>query len=121
MPCYVEKVLRCFKHEPGKNNGDQPYEHVQPNYGAEIQYAIEEDLSEPLGKEVGTWVQRVVGIFLHDRRAVDGTMICLHSAIAMDQANLTQDTLKKVRKCLDYVVTHLYAILAYHTSNMILT
>ena len=50
MPGYVEKALAWLKHEKPRKNQDQPHKHVIPVYGATVQYAKEEDTSQPLDK-----------------------------------------------------------------------
>ena len=47
-------------------------------------------------------------------------MLVALSAIAVDQAKPTQLTLKKTLYFLDYVTSHLDAILTYNKSNMVL-
>lgn len=113
MPGYVKKARQRFNHIPIKKNEDQPYQHAIPNYGAKAQYAEKEDSSELLDQEGKTYVQQVVGTFLFYARAVDSTMLTPLSAIAMDQASPTQNTLTKVRKFLDYAATHPDVILTY--------
>ena len=68
MPGYVEKALWHFRHGSGKKDEDQLYEHVKPNYRAKVQYATEENLPEPLGKEEKTWIQQIVYTFLSYER-----------------------------------------------------
>jgi hypothetical protein len=85
-----------------------------------IQYTKEVLESPKLNKEDKRYVQQVIGVFLFYGRAVDGTMLCPLNAIAMDQENPTQETLKKVRKFMDYAATHPDAIITYRKSDMIL-
>ena len=73
-----------------------------------------------MNKEGKTSVPQVIGVFLSYRQAVDGTIVCSLSAIAMDKGNPTQETMKKVRKFMDYPATHPDAIMTYRKSNMIL-
>jgi len=53
-------------------------------------------------------------------RAVDGTMLTPLSALASEQANLTELTMKKCLQFLDYATTQDDAILTYKASDMIL-
>ena len=48
MPGYCNEGLQRFRHECQKWT-DQPYKHVLPTYGANIQYAKEADTSGKLG------------------------------------------------------------------------
>ena len=120
MPGYVRKALVRFQHPVPKKPEHQPYESAKPAYGAKVQYAKEVLDSPKLNKEDKKFVQQVIGVFLFYGRAVDGTILCPLSAIAMDQENPTQETLKKVKKFLDYAATHPDAIITYRKSDMIL-
>jgi len=120
MPGYVRKALVRFQHPVPEKPEHQPYESAKPAYGAKVQYAKEVLDSPKLNKEDKKYVQQVIGVFLFYGRAVDGTMLCPLSAIAMDQANPTQETLKKVKKFLNYAATHPDAIITYRKSDMIL-
>ena len=53
-------------------------------------------------------------------RAVDLTMLVALSAIASDQANPTEETMKKTLKFLDYVALHPDAVLTFSASSMTL-
>ena len=53
-------------------------------------------------------------------RAVDSTMLVALSAIAAQQAQRTEQIMKKTLKFLDYVATHPKAILSFNPGNMIL-
>ena len=69
-----------------------------------------------LNKVEKTFVQEVVVVFLFYGRSVDGTMLCLLCAIAMDQAHPTQETTKK-RKFMDYAAIHPDAIVTYRKKS----
>ena len=56
MPGYVSEALVRFKHFYTKKGKDQPYAHVVPNYGAEVQYAADEDISRLATKEEKTFI-----------------------------------------------------------------
>ena len=72
-------------------------------YGAKIQYAKDEDTSPKLPPEDKLFIQQVTGIFLYYVCAVDWIMLVALVAIASDQANLTEETMKKTLTFLDYV------------------
>jgi hypothetical protein len=97
MPGYLQKALTRFKHKtPGKiQNSPHPY--VIPQYGAKTQYAKEEDLSPPLLKEETNYVQAIAVTLLYYARAVDTAILMALSLIATEQANPTQEMLKKVK------------------------
>jgi len=90
MPGFVEKALARFKHDKPTKSQDQPHRHDIPTYGAKVQYAKQENASQPLDKKGKLFVQQVVGTFLFCSRAVNGTMLTLLSAIASSQANPTE-------------------------------
>lgn len=74
----------------------------------------------PLSKEDTTYIQAVAGTLLYHPRAVDPTILPALSAIATEQAKLTQETMKNVKQLLDYCSTQDEAIITYNASNMIL-
>jgi hypothetical protein len=60
------------------------------------------------------------GTFLYYVRCIDSTMLAVLGSIATQQANPTENMMKKVQQFLDYASTHLDAIVMYHTSDMVL-
>ena len=119
MPGYCSEALQRFRHEAGKIQ-DQPHQHSIPTYGATTQYANLPDQSPKLNDQDKTFIQQVTGTFLYYARAVDSTMLVALSAIAAQQANPTEETMKKTLKFLDYVATHPDAILTFQASKMVL-
>jgi len=73
-----------------------------------------------LSKEDKTFIQEVVGVFLYYARAVYYMMLAALGSLASQQANPTENTMKKVKQFLDYTATHQDATIAYSSSNMIL-
>ena len=51
MPGYVSEALSHFKHFWSGKTEDQPYAHVLVNYGAEVQYAPDDDTSRLATKD----------------------------------------------------------------------
>ena len=119
IPGYVKRALTRFKHELTTIQ-NQPYPHVPPNYGAKVQYAKTSDDSPPLSKEDKKYIMQVTGTFLFYARAVDGTMLTALSALASEQANPTEVTMKKCKQFLDYAATQEDAVLTYRASDMVL-
>jgi hypothetical protein len=117
---YVPEALTRFQHAAPKKPQHQPYPHVTPTYGAKVQYTDDDDTSPLLDKTEKTFVQEVIGTFLYYARCVDSTMLTALGSLATQQANLTVNTMIKVRQFLDYAATHLDAIVTYHTSDMVL-
>ena len=116
----MEKALARFKHKKPRKIQDQSHKHAIPVYGATVQYAKEEDMSQPLDKNGKKYAQQVIGTFLYYGRAVDGTMLPALSAIASSQAAPTQATMKKIELFLDYAASHPDVIVTYRASKMIL-
>ena len=54
-------------------------------------------------------------------KSVDPTILTAPGSISSQQENPTEKTMKKVKQVLDYAVTHPYAIITYHTSDMVLS
>ena len=119
MPGYSNEALQRFRHDSAKRN-DQPHEHSVPAYGARVQYAKKLDESPVIGPADKLFIQQVTGTFLYYARAVDSTMLVALSTIASQQANPTEETMRKTLQFLDYVATHPDAILTYSASNMVL-
>ena len=51
-------------------------------------------------------------------RAIDSTMLTALSAIASEQANPTENTMKKVKQFLDYAASQEDAVVTYKASDM---
>ena len=120
MPGYCDKACQRFQHARPTKPQHQPYPHVEPTYGAKQQFAQDDDQSPTLSKEDKTFIQEVVGVFLYYARAVDCTMLAALGSLASQQANPTENTMKKVKQFLDYAATHQDATITYRSSNMIL-
>ena len=65
-------------------------------------------------------VQQVVGSFLYYARAVDLTILSSLSKIASQQANPTENTMKKVNHFLDYMASNPDALVRFYASDMVL-
>ncbi len=93
---YVPKALVHFQHQAPNKPQHQPYPHVKPNYGAKAQYTEDTDMSTLLPKEDKKFIQEVIGTFLYYAQCVDSTMLTAFGSIATQQANPTENTMKKV-------------------------
>ena len=68
---------------------------------------------------LGEIVKEVTGTFQYYAIAVDSTILVALSTIVSEQANPTNKTMNKLKKFLNYVASHQYAIVTYHASDMI--
>jgi hypothetical protein len=87
-------------------------------YGAKEQHANPIDDSPPLNKAGKKFIQEVTGVFLFLVRAVNLTMLTPLSALALEQATLTKQTMEKCLQFLDYAALQEEAIITYRASNM---
>jgi hypothetical protein len=114
---YVPEALARFQHRAPSKPQHQPCPHVKPNYRAKVQYTEDTDTSALLPQKDKKFIQKVIGTFLYYAQCVDSTMLVALGSIATQQANPTENTMKKVRQFLDYASTHPDAIVTYHTSD----
>jgi hypothetical protein len=119
MAPYLQKALRQFDNITPTQRQDSPYPHIEPKYGAKVQFA-EYDTSEPVGADGQKHVQQVTGKFNWYARAVDGTMLTPISALTAQQSKPTQATMKRVQHFLDYAATQEPAVTTYRASDMVL-
>ena len=122
MPGYINRLLQRIKHEPSTSPQHSPHEHLPFIMGGKgtRQYAQSEDGSPKLDARQTKYVQSVVGALLYYARAIDASILPALSSISTQQANPTEQVLKKVKRLLDYVSTYPDAKLRYYASNMIL-
>jgi hypothetical protein len=67
-----------------------------PVYGATIQHAIEDDITEPITATTRKYLQQVIGTLLYYARAVDNTMQVAISTLSSVQATGTEATMDAV-------------------------
>ena len=99
---------------------NQPYPHTPPEYGTKLQYAKGADYSPLSSKADKQFMQQVTGVFLFYARAVNSTMLTALIAIASEQAEPTENTMKNCNQFLDYAASQEEAILTYTKSDMVL-
>jgi hypothetical protein len=90
-----EKPLKRFQHEAPTKPQNQPHPHIPPKYSAKVQYAEPEDMTPKLNKEEKKFIQEVTGTFLFYARAIDSTMLTALSALASEQADPPEATMRK--------------------------
>jgi len=120
MPGYLPKALTRFKHPIPSTLQDQPYPHIKPNHGAKTQHTASEDTSPPLDKEGKLFIQEVCGTFLFYARAIDGGILPALSALALQQAQPMENTMKLCKLFLDYMASQEEAVLTYKANDMVL-
>jgi hypothetical protein len=92
MPNYVQKALKQFQHKEGKLQ-HVPYQNAPIQYGANKKYATQESKAPLLDNKAKQFIQQVCGKFLFLGRAVDSTILCPISAIALQSSKPTEDTM----------------------------
>jgi hypothetical protein len=117
MHGYIKKALKQFKHERRKLQ-HQPYPSAIIKYGEKTQYATAQSTSPQLDKHGKKFIQQVCGKFLFWGRAVDSTLLCPISAIALQAAKPTKDTMEQTLQLLVYIATQEEAVLPYRASDM---
>ena len=65
MDGYVSEALQQFRWEIPQKPQHQPHVHVEPKYGATVQYAKEEDTADPVSKEEKKYIQQVLDTCLY--------------------------------------------------------
>jgi hypothetical protein len=119
MPNYVQKALKQFQHKAGKLQ-HAPYQSAPIQYGAKKQYTTQESKAPFLDNKAKRFIQQVCGKLLFLGRAVDSTLLCPISAIALQSSKPTEDTMQQTLQLLNYLATQEDAVLSYHASNMVL-
>ena len=119
MPGYIRKLLKRTGHPTPTSPQHSPHEHLPFVLGSKgtRQLAIE-DNSPPVDKRNTKHVQSVVGGLLYYARAIDSTILPALSSISTQQSNPTENTMRKVKRLLDYVATFPDTCIRFHASNM---
>ena len=90
--------------------------HIQ----SKVKYAKQAVKSPTVDAKTKKFIQQVCGKFQFLGQAVDSTLLCPISAIALQSANPTGETLKLTHHLLDYLGTQEEAVLTYNASKMVL-
>jgi hypothetical protein len=104
MPNYEQKALKQFQHKAGKLR-HAPYQSTLIQYGTKKQYATQELEVPLLDDKAKRFIQQVCGKFLFLGRAVDSTILCPISAIALQSSKPTEDIMQQTLQLLDYLAT----------------
>jgi hypothetical protein len=119
MTGYVSNVLSKSQHDDPKHPQLTPARYVTPVYGANTQYATNDD-TPPLTAQQCITIQKVTGSVLYYARAVDLTVLMPLNDIATEQTQATEKTQAAKNQMLDYLPTHPDTTIRYHASDMIL-
>jgi hypothetical protein len=119
MTGYVSNVLSKFQHDAPKHPQHTPARYVTPVYGAETQYATNDE-TPPLKAQQFLTIQKVTGSVLFYTRAVDPTILMPLNDIATEQTKATGKIQAAKKQLLDYLATRPAATIRYHASAMIL-
>ena len=120
MPHYVKQHIKQYGHKLLNKPQHTPLRPAPRKYEASAQEPEPPYTSSPLDAKDKKFVERVVGSFLYYGRAVDPTILHALSTIASEQANPTQQTLKKVTTFLNYMAIHPESIIRFYKFDMIL-
>jgi hypothetical protein len=121
MDGYITKVRIQFGHKNPTKPQHSPHKHRPITYGAKAQLETDDvDTSQPLDAAGIKRVQGIIGCLFYYARAVDNKLLCTLSAIGMNQASATQNTLAECKQLLDHLALHPNNSITFKASNMIL-
>jgi hypothetical protein len=119
MPNYVQKALKQFQHKAGKLQ-HAPYQSAPIQYGAKKQYATQKSKVPLLDNKAKQFIQQICSKFLFLGRAVDSTLLCPISTVALQSSKPTEDTMQQTLQLFDYLAMQEGAVLSYHANDMVL-
>jgi hypothetical protein len=111
MPKYIPDMLHKFQYRPSRRRQDAPHSWVTPTYGANIQYAANDDGSPILSPDKITKIQKIVGTLLYYAVSVDPMLLVALGSISSTQAKATQLTHDECVWVLDYVASNPNAVI----------
>jgi hypothetical protein len=121
MNGYINELRLVLVHEDPIEPQHSPHKHRPITYGAKAQLSNnDEDTSPPLNAAGIKRIKKIVGSLLYYAQAVDNKLLCILSAIGMNQAAATQSTLAKCNQLLDHLALHPNNSTIYKASKMIL-
>ena len=120
LPEYMKTALLKFQHLLPKRPQQAPQSWEKPTYGAQVQYAQDDDSSPLLPAKNINLVQQIVGTLLSYSIAVDPTMLTALGSIAAQQSKVMEKTYAYTLWLLNYANTHPDDKIRYTASDMIL-
>jgi len=119
MDDYIDTALQELQHVMPKQHCKSPSKHIQPVYGAKVQY-VEEDNTPALSPDKIKHIQKVIGKFLFMARAVDNTQLHALNELARKVSKGTEATLTAATHLLNYIASNNRPSIRYQASDMIL-
>ncbi len=92
---YVPKALMRFQHQAPNKPQHQLFPHIKPNYRVKAQYMEDTVTSALLPNKDKKFIQEVISTFLFYARCINSTMLAALGTIATQQANPTQNMMKR--------------------------
>lgn len=120
MPGYITQVLQKYKHPQTKSPQYSPHPCSTPQYGTKVQTPLPLDQTPLVSSQEVTRIQKIIGSLLFYARVVDSTLLVTLSSLAHQQAQATENTIKRVTQILDYCATLPSAKLRFTQSDMVL-
>jgi hypothetical protein len=114
---YKDKVLARFRAWAGTRTAKSPGVYTAPQYGAKVQYALDDD-TDPLSAADTKTLQEIVGSMLYYARAVDPTMLTTTNTIASLQSKPTQALRAQAVRLLQYAAAYPNNAIVYTKSKM---
>ena len=120
MPQYLKEALHKFQHPVPQCPQDAPHLWNRPTYGADIQYASNDDISSFLPTKYITLILNVFGTLLHYVIAVSPAMIVALGSITSQKSKATKKTYEETLWLFNYAASHPDATIHYRANNMVL-
>ena len=112
MPKYAQHALHRLHHSLPTRLQHAPHRHNKPVYGQRIQFAESQDDSREvfLSASAKTLIQKIIGIFLYYRIALDLTMLVALGILATQQSKPTESPWNDITWFLKYAASHPHTI-----------
>ena len=120
MPGYIPRLLHKYQHKKPPKPVYSPHKYNAPIYGKRLQMTPEPDITPKLDNKGKTRVQSIIGSLFYYTQALDPTFLTALNEISAEQAEPTQNTMKKTNQLLDYAATYPHTKLRYYASDMVL-
>ncbi len=119
MPNYMQKSFETISTQSGQTTACTIPNCTNPIWCKET-IQTQEPKAPLLDNKAKGFIQQVCDKFLFLGIAVDSTLLCPISAIALQSSKPIEDTMQQTLQLLNYLATQEDAVLSYHASNMML-